>query len=113
MKRAGGPTLVDEPAAAVHLPVLLDETIELLAPRDGGRYVDCTLGAGGHAAAILAGSAPGGALLGLDADAEILPLARERLAPFGQRATLVQANFAELGAVAREHGFESVDGVLF
>src|SRR5688500_11450205 len=110
MKRIDAPTLADGSASAVHVAVLLDETIERLAPRDGARYVDCTVGAGGHAAAILARSAPSGTLLGLDADAEILPAARARLAPFGPRATLVQANFAELGEVARQHGFEGVDG---
>src|SRR5262245_4757956 len=107
MKRSVAPALAGEPAAAVHVPVLLDETIGLLAPRDGGSYVDCTLGGGGHAGAILAASAPGGRLLGLDADAEILPIARARLAPFGARATLLHANFADLGAVARAHGFGS------
>jgi 16S rRNA (cytosine1402-N4)-methyltransferase len=113
MKRRGAPAPFEETGAVVHVPVLLDELIELLEPRDGGRYVDCTLGAGGHAAAILAASAPSGALLGLDADAEILPLARERLAPFGERAAAVQANFVELGSVARERGFDRVDAVIF
>src|SRR5438132_6519318 len=113
MKRIDAPTPADESTSAVHVSVLLDETIERLAPRNGGRYVDCTVGAGGHAAAILARSAPSGTLLGLDADAEILPIARERLARFGRRATLVQANFAELGEVARRHGFDGADGVLF
>jgi 16S rRNA (cytosine1402-N4)-methyltransferase len=113
MKRNVAPELAGGPAPAVHVSVLLDEAIELLAPRDGGRYVDCTVGAGGHAAAILARSAPGGRLLGLDADAEILPIAGERLAPFGARATLVQANFADLAEVAARLGFAPVDGVLF
>jgi 16S rRNA (cytosine1402-N4)-methyltransferase len=100
-------------AAPVHRSVLLREVVELLRPAAGGRYVDCTLGAGGHAEAVLERSGPDGRLLGLDADAEILELARERLARFGDRAELVQTNFADLAEAAREHGFESVDGVLF
>src|SRR6185503_2239934 len=113
MKCTAAPRLAGGPASAVHAPVLLAETVALLAPRDGGRYVDCTVGAGGHAAALLEASAPNGRLLGLDADDEILPLARARLAPFGQRATLVQSNFVELGSVAAAHGFAPADAVLF
>ena len=76
-----------------HVPVLYDEVLDVLAPRPGGRYVDGTVGAGGHAAGILEASAPGGLLLGLDADAEALEAARERLAGFGARVMLVHANF--------------------
>jgi 16S rRNA (cytosine1402-N4)-methyltransferase len=113
MKRAATPPAPELTERAIHVPVLLDEVLAALQPRDGGRYVDCTLGAAGHAAAVLELSAPGGRLLGLDADAEILAIAGERLRPFGDRATLVQSNFADLGDVAREHGFDAVDGILF
>jgi len=92
--------------------VLLHETVELLAPRPGGRYVDCTVGAGGHARAILEASGPDGRLLGLDADASALTLARERLTPFGGRVELVHANFRDVAAVARSRGFDGADGVL-
>jgi 16S rRNA (cytosine1402-N4)-methyltransferase len=92
--------------------VLLHETVELLAPRAGGRYVDCTVGAGGHARAILEASGPDGRLLGLDADASALALAREQLARFGGRVELVHANFRDVAAVARAHGFDGADGVL-
>lgn len=98
---------------AVHVPVLLDATLDVLLPRPGGRYVDCTLGAGGHAAALLERTSPGGQLLGLDTDAEMLAIARERLAPFGERARLVHANFEHLDHVAAAEGFDAVDGVLF
>jgi 16S rRNA (cytosine1402-N4)-methyltransferase len=98
---------------AVHVPVLLEETLEALALRPGGRYVDCTLGAGGHAAAMLERSAPDGRLLGLDADAEMLAIARVRLSRFGDRVRLVHANFEELEEVGRAEGFEGADGVLF
>jgi 16S rRNA (cytosine1402-N4)-methyltransferase len=98
---------------AVHVPVLLEETLDALVPRPGGRYVDCTLGAGGHATAVLERSAPDGRLLGLDADPEMLAVARDRLAPFGERVRLVHANFEELEDVGRAEGFADADGVLF
>lgn len=95
-----------------HTSVLFDEALRLLDPQPGGRYIDGTVGAGGHAAGILEASVPDGRLLGLDADAETLALARERLAAFGARVTLVHANFARMGEVARSHGFDPVAGVL-
>src|SRR3989442_8251325 len=98
---------------AVHVPVLLDETLSVLRPTPGGRYVDCTLGAGGHAAALLE-RADRARLLGLDADPSMLAVAAERLRPaYGDRARLVHANFAELENVARREGFVDADGVLF
>jgi 16S rRNA (cytosine1402-N4)-methyltransferase len=93
--------------------VLLLEVVEGLARVDGGRYVDCTVGAGGHASALLECAGPTARLLGIDADAEILAFARARLAPFGDRIELAQANFVEVGRVAEERGFHQVDGVLF
>lgn len=96
----------------MHQSVLSREVLDGLAPRPGGRYVDGTVGAGGHSAAILAASSPDGRLLGLDQDPAALGIAAARLAVFGERVTLVRANFRTLGAVAREHGFEAVDGIL-
>ncbi|MFO7166471.1 MAG: 16S rRNA (cytosine(1402)-N(4))-methyltransferase RsmH [Chloroflexota bacterium] len=95
-----------------HTPVLLAEVLEQLAPRPGGRYIDGTLGGGGHAAAILEASGPDGRLLGLDVDPAALAAAGARLAPFGERATLARGNFRDLAALAREHGFDPADGVL-
>lgn len=103
------PTL---PAETAHAPVLLEAVLQALAPRSGGRYLDGTLGAGGHAAAILAASAPEGRLLGLDRDPAALDRARARLAAFGPRASFRQASFAELSALAREAGFSPLDGIL-
>lgn len=96
----------------VHVPVLPGDVVRLLAPRPGGRYLDGTVGAGGHASAILRASSPDGRLLGLDADEQILAIARERLASFGGRAALVQANFRDLADVAAARGFAPLDGVL-
>lgn len=98
--------------APQHLPVLLEEALQLLAPQPAGRYVDATVGLGGHAQSILGRSAPDGRLLGLDADPEALAIARERLAPFGDRVTLVQGHHTELAKIAASHGFAGCQGVL-
>lgn len=96
-----------------HIPVLYEPVLEALAPRPGGRYIDATLGGGGHAAGILERCAPDGRLLGIDLDPAALTAARRRLVPFGQRATLVQGDLATLERLAREHGFSQAQGVLF
>lgn len=95
-----------------HIPVLYHEILDTVAPRAGGRYIDATLGGGGHAHGILEASAPDGRLLGLDADPQAIARVRERLAPFGERATLVQANFREVAEIAPKHGFSPVDGII-
>lgn len=97
-----------------HVPVLLKETLEALAVHPGGRYIDATVGGGGHAAQILRASAPEGLLLALDADATALMRARARFesAQFGRRVALAHTSFANLGRVAREHGWEAVDGIV-
>jgi 16S rRNA (cytosine1402-N4)-methyltransferase len=92
-----------------HVPVLLAETLEALAVRPGGFFVDGTVGLAGHAAAILRASAPGGRLLGLDRDGETLDRARKHLAAFGDRARLEQGDFREIPE--RLAGVEA-DGVL-
>ena len=97
---------------AEHVPVLLAETLSALQPRCGGQYLDGTLGGGGHAEAILERSSPDGRLLGLDIDADAIEIARRRLQPYEGRCVLVQANFGDLAAVARQNGFDPVDGVL-
>ena len=95
-----------------HIPVLLEEVLAGLEVRPGGRYIDATLGAGGHAASILRASAPNGKLLGLDADPEAVAFARDRLRPFDDRSTLQVWNFRHLNTVAVAQGFEQVDGIL-
>src|SRR2546429_9593494 len=103
------------PAEAVsdgeHIPVLYEEVLAGLDPQPGGRYVDATAGRGGHAAGILQRSAPDGRLLALDADPTAVSVVQARLAPFGERATVVQANFRSLGTIVRAHGWENGAGV--
>jgi 16S rRNA (cytosine1402-N4)-methyltransferase len=96
---------------AIHVPVLLAETLEFLAPERGGWFVDCTLGLGGHAAAILE-RGPDVRLLGIDRDENALRLAAERLRPFGDRARLVQGGFEELAELLDAQGLDKVDGIL-
>ncbi|MBM3127816.1 MAG: 16S rRNA (cytosine(1402)-N(4))-methyltransferase RsmH [Chloroflexi bacterium] len=98
--------------ARAHVSVLLQPVIEFLAPRDGGRYIDATLGAGGHAAGILDASVPAGRLLGLDADPNALAIAAQNLERFGARAQLIHSNFENLSAVAAAHGFAFADGIV-
>ncbi|MEX0800372.1 MAG: 16S rRNA (cytosine(1402)-N(4))-methyltransferase RsmH [Dehalococcoidia bacterium] len=96
-----------------HAPVMVAEALELLAVQPGGRYVDCTVGGGGHSLAILEAAAPGGLLLGIDADPAALDTARERLKPYAGSALLRQANFRDLETVCRQADFVPVHGVLF
>ena len=98
--------------AREHIPVLYKEVLVGLEPRPGGCYIDATLGAGGHAAGILAASAPDGRLLGLDADPEAVAFAGEYLRHFGERVILQAANFRQIGPVALALGFGQVDGIL-
>jgi 16S rRNA (cytosine1402-N4)-methyltransferase len=95
-----------------HVPVLLREAVDLLAPRPGGVYVDGTLGAGGHAAEILRRSAPDGVVIGLDQDPEAVERCKASLAEFGDRAVIRRANYRDVPAVLAETGYETVDGVL-
>jgi 16S rRNA (cytosine1402-N4)-methyltransferase len=100
-------------AAPAHIPVLLEETIEALNVQPGGRYIDCTIGPGGHAAAILENSSPGGQLLGIDADPKAIKMARVRLDAYGDSVLLVNQNFANLKSICTKHGFSPVHGILF
>ncbi len=96
-----------------HLPVLVEEVIEMLAPAPGSLQIDATLGGGGHTERILEAANPDGRVLGLDADPAAIARVRARLARFGDRLVLRQANFREVGDVAPPAGFGAVDGCLF
>jgi len=97
----------------VHAPVLVEESVHHLAVQPGGRYLDCTVGAGGHSSAIMEAASPGGILLGMDADPDALALASASLAPYGESVRLVEANFRELRRVCTQNNFIPVHGVLF
>ena len=105
---------MDEPLDEVHVPVLRDRIVELLAPAlsaPGSVYVDCTLGLAGHAVAIL-DACPGAILVGIDRDADALALARQRLARFGERVHLVQAVYDELPDALASVGLRAADAIL-
>ena len=94
----------------MHEPVMVSEVLEHLAPSRGGLFVDCTVGLGGHARAVLdAGAAR---LIGFDRDPAAIAHARERLIDFGDRVELVHSDYRRIGAVLEERGIATVDGVL-
>ena len=92
-----------------HLPVLGEETLVLLAPGPGKRYLDGTLGGGGHSEGLLKAGAQ---VIGFDQDPQAIAFATERLASFGERVQVVHANFAEAGEVLDRLGIARVDGAL-
>lgn len=94
-----------------HEPVLLDESLRFLAAERGGVVVDCTLGLGGHAAALLE-RAPGVELVGVDRDPEALERAAERLAPFAGRVRLVESRFGDLRTALAPLGLPPLAGVF-
>ena len=97
----------------MHIPVLLKEAIEALDVQPGGRYIDCTVGGGGHAAAILEQSSPGGQLLGIDADPKAVTIARARLKAYNKSILLINENFNNLQATCIKYDFFPVHGILF
>ena len=95
-----------------HRPVMAAEVVEYLAPRPGGVYVDCTVGGGGHARAILEAAEGACTVVGIDRDPEAIAAAGERLAEYGGRVLLIRGNFRNLQRVLETCGLEQVDGVL-
>ena len=96
----------------MHQPVLLKEVIELMGIKPGGRYVDGTVGSGGHAEAIMEIAGFGGRLLGIDRDAAALARTAERLSMWGSGCALEQGDFADMIAMAERHDLKDVDGIL-
>jgi 16S rRNA (cytosine1402-N4)-methyltransferase len=101
-----------ETTGALHRPVLLHEAVALLRPRPGMIVVDATVGAGGHAEALLEAVGEDGRLYGIDRDPEILEISRRRLARFGERFVPIHGNHGEIQALLAEHGVFAVDVVL-
>lgn len=95
-----------------HIPVLLDETLALLAPERGGIFVDGTLGGGGHAEAVLSRLPVDGRLIGIDRDWEAVQAAGDRLSAYGDRFTVLHGNFFDMDALLGGIGVTSVNGIL-
>ena len=95
-----------------HISVLYEEVLTFLQPTPGGRYIDGTLGAGGHTAGLLERSAPDGQVLAFDRDAVAIAQATTQLGDAARRMTAVQGNFAAMGNLAPAHGFSAVDGIV-
>lgn len=95
-----------------HISVLLEEVLAILAPKPGATIVDCTLGLGGHSAAILERISPGGTLIGIDFDPANIELARTRLQQVGGSFELFHTNFAGLTKVLQEKGISRIDGLV-
>jgi 16S rRNA (cytosine1402-N4)-methyltransferase len=110
-----GAILVNPPrreSLSQHEPVLLHECLELLAPPRGGTALDCTLGMGGHARALLEAVGPSGRVVGLDRDAESLSLAAASLSEFGDSFLPVKVDFRDLPRVLAERRIGPVDALL-
>ena len=95
-----------------HQPVLLHEVVQYLAVRPEGTYIDCTVGEGGHASAVVRAAMPGGRLLGIDLDPQALERSRHRLQPFEGTYTLVKGTYSSVAGLAHAHGFPEADGIL-
>lgn len=95
-----------------HISVLKDEVIECLKVGDSGVYVDGTVGAGGHAEALLHASAPNGIVIGVDQDDDALQIAGERLKEFGTRFRLIHGNFEQIAECVQSIGIDTVNGIV-
>lgn len=94
-----------------HASVLLHETIDALNVKPCGVYLDCTLGGGGHAEALLS-RLDAGRLIALDQDPAALAAAKERLRPFGDKVTFVRDNFENVGEILKEYAPDGIDGAM-
>ena len=98
--------------SSYHKPIMVEEVLFLLACKDGGIYVDCTTGGGGHVRALLEASSAGGQVIGIDRDKEALGEAEKVLSDYSGRLKLVHSDFKRIGGVLDEAGIDLVDGVL-
>ncbi len=95
-----------------HRPVLYHESLKYLQPQTGMRFIDGTLGAGGHAYGILSCSDPAGELLGLDLDQKAIEIARKKLSPFKERVIIQNRSYASMKTAIEEIGWPCVDGII-
>jgi 16S rRNA (cytosine1402-N4)-methyltransferase len=95
-----------------HTPVLLEEAMQFLVPGPGGRFIDATLGAGGHTLELLGRTAPDGKVLAIDQDESALAASKVMLESFGSRVLFEHSNFREIQSAAAAHSFLECDGVL-
>lgn len=91
---------------------MVEEVLTALQIKPNGAYIDCTTGEGGHSLAILSAVSPAPRLLSLDLDSQALLVAKQRLEQFGDNVTLVNSSYANMKALAEEHGFAPADGIL-
>ena len=99
----------------VHIPVLLREVIEYLNPKSGQKFIDATIGSGGHALAILEHITPGGKLLGIEWDGELLKRLEAQIqhSQFKDSTILINDSYANLEKIAEDNDFKNVQGVIF
>ena len=97
----------------MHIPVLTKELVDLLKPRPGRNFIDCTVGSGGHTKAILEKTALRGKVLAIDQDAESIKTAKKVLRKSHNRVTFVQGNFADLLEIVEQEKFQKVRGIIF
>ncbi len=95
-----------------HQPVMVSEVLSILRVKEGGVFLDCTLGLGGHASAILSTSEPDGVVIGIDCDEDALEIAKKNLMRFKERFTGIYGNFKEADKILKELNINSVDGIL-
>jgi 16S rRNA (cytosine1402-N4)-methyltransferase len=95
-----------------HIPVLYEEVLALLQPQANGRFIDGTVGAGGHTAGILTASAPKGRVLAFDRDPEAIQFAQAQLTEFADRVEFVTSSYSEMDSLAPAYGFIDCDGIL-
>lgn len=95
-----------------HVPIMVNEVMDLLLPARGGVFVDGTLGGGGHSEAILRLLPETGRLIGIDRDQAALKAATERLAPYGDRFTAIHGNFFHMRSLLLQRGIAGADGIL-
>lgn len=98
---------------SLHIPVLLDEVLDVLNVHSQKNYIDCTFGGAGYTRAILERNGPDGKVLAIDADAKTMEHGKELLKNYGERFTGIEGNFRSAAVIAREHGFCPAAGVVW